>query len=63
MLDRNDRDGSRIDRDIMIGNIIYVIDRRTGICFARSYAGNGYYIYSPIECTEKVKVLIVNPER
>ena len=48
-----------VETDIL-GYVDYVIDSRSGICFARSAQGRGYYVYSPVACTEKVKSLLVN---
>lgn len=43
--------------------MFYVIDPRTGLCFARSKATKGYYIYAPVDCTDKVMELVINKQR
>jgi len=45
------------------GYVDYTVDERSGICFARSMLRGGYYVYSPVECTKRVKALIINPAR
>jgi hypothetical protein len=47
-----------IDREIGT-NLSYVIDHRTGLCYARSSNGYGY-VYSLVPC-DKVEKLIKNP--
>lgn len=41
--------------------IDYIQDTRTGICFVRSIIGDRSVILAPVECTEKVKKLLVDP--
>ena len=38
----------------------YVQDPRTGMCFARSQMNGGWYVYTPIDCTSRVKELLLN---
>ena len=42
----------------------YVQDPRTGLCFAASRISNDkWYVYSPVECTDKVIQNLINPLR
>lgn len=43
--------------------MVYVMDPRTGLCFARSRTSKSYYVYAPVDCTDKVLNLILNPPR
>lgn len=52
----------KVDGDIT-SYTTYVIDPRTGLCFIRSRTKGGYYVYVPLECTDKVMELILNKQR
>ena len=41
----------------------YIRDPRTGLCFAASRVSGRRYVYSPIECTDKVKQFLINPSQ
>ena len=47
----------------MSSYMAYVIDSRTGLCFVRSRTKGGYYVYTPIECTDKIMELVINKQR
>ena len=60
--DRKDAAATAMNKD-MNGYLSYVKDHRTGICYAASLISNGFYVYSPVSCTDRVMKILINPEK
>lgn len=51
-----------VEKDIT-GYMFYVIDPRTGLCFARSQVSKSWYVYTPVDCTDRVMENVINKQR